>query len=617
MTATAQWERPKTTRRYLHPPKAERIFTLWAEGKVIYSDVDLLKDNALIDYFDLNCHGLWFFSGEDRIAADFRTVRNGIHPDGIPVHSICNTFGKLTVTVEGVSDIGRQPTCFLKVTLENLHPDPVEERFGFLLRTGNEAELVFGAPDVYAPYAPELSVWKQAPATWQQAAPSLWQDGARFVRTGEAGFDWDAEAGAVSKKFRLEPGESFTFTLALGKGASAPFDYDAIRAKSVRWWEQELTRLDRLPTHITSDLEKLSLFRNLTVQCLQCFCYPVGETFLLSRQGGLQRHVWPYESMFALEALGRIGSFRDYIEPVIAAYFDRMQTQEGEIISFGMRWAMFTANVLHSFAACSLAYGEDFYNRYREPAIRAFAWIRKTRASSATMDGCVNGLFPPRASTDCQFVFQAFTVTDTQNLMDLQVFLKAAERFHDPLLPEIRAEYEDYLAHLRKYFQILIDEAEGKDEIRHTSYVPCIKADETQYAFQPHMDRFPMLLELDPEITEKIITYGKRRGFMAVNGLYCKMPDGRAPSKHNLVDPDGQTRVWYTTVFEYSWFYIFLKQKDYARAKEILHAVQRYSMTEEGYMLERYHPHNPYYLPWSPNNSANGRLIQMLLDFCP
>ena len=105
--------------------------------------------------------------------------------------------------------------------------------------------------------------------------------------------------------------------------------------------------------------------------------------------------------------------------------------------------------------------------------------------------------------------------------------------------------------------------------------------------------------------------------FMAVNGLYCKMPDGRTPSKHNLVDPDGQTRVWYTTVFEYSWFYTFLKQKDYARAEEILHAVQRYSMTEEGYMIERYHPHNPYYLPWSPNNSANGRLIQMLLDFCP
>ena len=35
-----EWQRAKTTRRYIHPPKAERMYTLWADGKIIYGDID-------------------------------------------------------------------------------------------------------------------------------------------------------------------------------------------------------------------------------------------------------------------------------------------------------------------------------------------------------------------------------------------------------------------------------------------------------------------------------------------------------------------------------------------------------------------------------------------------
>ena len=40
----------------------------------------------------------------------------------------------------------------------------------------------------------------------------------------------------------------------------------------------------------------------------------------------------------------------------------------------------------------------------------------------------------------------------------------------------------------------------------------------------------------------------------------------------------------------------------------------RYSMTEEYYMVERYDSADPYFVPWSPNVSASGRLINMMLD---
>ena len=62
MQKTESWLRPKTTRRYLHPPKAERLYTLWAEGKLILGEV-----NRCIDwrsYRWLDCHGLWLVQGE-------------------------------------------------------------------------------------------------------------------------------------------------------------------------------------------------------------------------------------------------------------------------------------------------------------------------------------------------------------------------------------------------------------------------------------------------------------------------------------------------------------------------------------------------------------------------
>ena len=51
-----EWQRPKTTRRYLHPPKSERMYTLWREGKIIFARSDLAVRN---EYFDLVSAGMW------------------------------------------------------------------------------------------------------------------------------------------------------------------------------------------------------------------------------------------------------------------------------------------------------------------------------------------------------------------------------------------------------------------------------------------------------------------------------------------------------------------------------------------------------------------------------
>ena len=50
------------------------------------------------------------------------------------------------------------------------------------------------------------------------------------------------------------------------------------------------------------------------------------------------------------------------------------------------------------------------------------------------------------------------------------------------------------------------------------------------------------------------------------------------------------------------------------KAQEIIDAEINYSMTDEYYMVERFSDRDPWFVPWSPNASAAGRLILMFLN---
>ena len=79
------------------------------------------------------------------------------------------------------------------------------------------------------------------------------------------------------------------------------------------------------------------------------------------------------------------------------------------------------------------------------------------------------------------------------------------------------------------------------------------------------------------------------------------------------MDADGVVRMWYTTADDIYWLYTFCRLGRKDKANEVLDATLKYSITKDGMMVERYHPRDPFFAPWSPNASANGRLILMLL----
>ena len=201
-------------------------------------------------------------------------------------------------------------------------------------------------------------------------------------------------------------------------------------------------------------------------------------------------------------------------------------------------------------------------------------------------------------------VFQHWTVTDCFALTALDEMASMLEKFGDPAASAVRAEYLDYKSVIRGLVKRFAPE--DAEEIR----IP-LTADgndcELINSFYPYLHQPMPLMVLKDEISlrdvERLYKYFVRVG-LTQNGLYDRMPY-----------KDGNTHIWYTSIAEYEWFTLWLHFGVTHKAKEIIEAQFRYSMTDEYYMIERYADNDPYFVPWSPNVSAMGRLVIMLTEF--
>ncbi|MBE6778560.1 MAG: hypothetical protein E7541_04150 [Ruminococcaceae bacterium] len=600
-----EWQQPVTTRRYLQPPQSQRLLTLWREGKVMLGEATAHPGPVIHEYATEHACGLWPVVGKEPASADVTRTESRICPDGTPVHTVINRYGDLAMTVEALGDTRRAATAYLKITLQNVGSLPLSERVGVYLRAGQEEALLPGAPDFYRHYDPDLSVWQALPATFRREG-DVCRDGDYFVTfTGEVPFDYDEASGLLYADITLPAGADRTVYLTLGKGETVCRPYDEQKAETIAYYQKELGRLVPLPPAL--EAEHGSLIRHLTVQMLQCFTRTKGKELVICRQGGLQRHMWAFEALYVLEALDQLGDFDDYVEPAISLYFEEMQQEDGEVVPLGRYWAMASAMALYSFADHAIKVGNRYWCKHREAALRAFACIQNTRASTKEQVGVLVGLYPPRPSCDCELVFQSWTFTDTMNLIGLRRFADAATLLNDPLAAEIRAEYDAYRAVVRHCFDVAKQKSDPAEGIALSSFVPDYTGDETLFAFSPFIGTVTAALELDREDVEGLTRYMRSKGRIH-EGLYWRMPD-----HHYSKDADGVMRVWYTTLEEYYWFDTFLRLGMTEECEAIIDSTLRYSMSPEYLMQERYHLRDPYFCPWSPNASANGRLVTMLL----
>ncbi len=612
-----EWQRPKTTRRYIHPPMSERMYTMWREGKIMFGENEVAVRN---EYFDLVSAGMWFLDN-DMKPFDFHEAIIYHREDGIPVHGLGFKLGALDFSIEAFSDFGRTPGCYIKLKVENNRITPERAELGFMLRTGKEGELIFGAPDVYISYDPDIEVWKNKPSTWKYEG-GVFTDGTREILPDtDMKFDFCEECGIAKTSFELLPGESKEAVFSFNVGKASKVDYDKNRAECIAAWESELSRINKISSSIRSNKPVMRMIKNLVVQLLQCFTRPKGTDFVLARQGGLQRQVWTYETMPVLESLQRLGDFDDYIEPVMDVYFNKFATESGEMVPLAIPWAMATGTVLYSFGTYTARRGDKaYFEKYRDKAYKAFLWIKNLRASVKEEPGVAAGLFPPLRSCDDELVFQSWCSTDTFNLRGLDAFAAACEQFGDKAAEEVREEANSYRARIMEIWKDIRD-AQCGDELK-IPFSPRVSDEKIMesYHFSYPISYFVEAMDLPVEDALRIID---SYPFMTKpdGTLYDRMPDRKneisevsGSTRYNF-DENGKCIVWYVCCHEWHWFKYFHRHGRLDKCIPILYGAEQYAMTDEYYMCERYNQRDPYFLPWSPNASASGRMLIMLLDY--
>ena len=594
------------------------MYTMWREGKIMFGENEVAVRN---EYFNLISAGIWFLN-EELSPFDFHEAVLYQHEDGIPVHGIGYKLGALDFTLEACSEFGRTPSCYIKVKVENNRITPETAKFGFILRTGKEGDLIFGAPDVYISYNPDVEVWKNQPATWKKSG-NLFTDGEReILAIGDSDFEFCEESGIASTSFTLLPGESREFVFSFNVGHAKNVCYETAKSEYIKCWEGELARINKITDAVKNNKNVYRMIKNLAIQLMQCFTRPKGVDFVLARQGGLQRQVWTYETMPVLESLQRLGDFDDYIEPVIDVYFNKFATESGEIVPLAIPWAMATGTVLYSFGTYAVRRGDKaFFEKYRDKAYKAFLWMKELRASVKDEHGVAAGLFPPLRACDDELVFQSWASTDTFNLRGMDAFANACTIFGDKDAGVVLEEAESYRARIMELWEEIRKEQIG-DELR-VPFSPRVSDEKIMesYHFSYPIAYFVDAMDLPYEDVLRIYKTYQDIMFKSDGTLFDRMPDRKneisevsGSTRYNF-DEEGRCIVWYVCTHEYHWFKYFVRHGLREKCVPILYGAEQYAMSDEYYMCERYNQRDPYFMPWSPNASASGRLINMLLDF--
>lgn len=620
-TKDSQWRRAFTPKRYLHGPFSEYMYTLWA-------DMKLLCGPVVEKSCGYRSSGVKLLLGDQLRSPDFEVVKSIAREDGLPLHALSFETEEYRIDMEACCSTGvRIPSSFVKITLTNLTHKTLQDQFALLPRTGREDHLVGMEVDGYAHFDSNEHNWGFLESKWSYDGSRYLTDGEYEITLGQCDFNpvWQADADELvwyQRKllllpYTLEPkqNKTLTFIMRPKTDARTQFCYETVRESAADFWKTQLSRLHCVP----DSYAHMDVVRNLTVQCLQMFSYPQGKDYVLPRQGGLQRIIWPAEAWEFLVMLNKMGDFGEYTERAYDTFFDVMSVQEGEEAGFlqaANGWASHTAAAV----LCCSDYllntrSQRVYEKYRDKLYRAFCWIQRKRLSTYEMDCIGKGIFPPMRSSDWPGEYQSWCITDCTNLQGLERLACAFEFYRDPCAAEVRDAYVEYMACMKRLLAAEVEKNTRGDEILLTNKIGIELTDPPS---GPYFDDGPRDLLLagvmDPnsETTEKAERYFRRRGCMR-NGLTGLMNDGLIFQGHNADPWAGHT--WYTSSGDKGWFMTWLKRGEREKARQTLEAQLYYGMTSAYYLMERYADNDPYWVPWCPNASANGRLLQMLFAY--
>lgn len=603
------WGVTFTQKRYIHPPLAENMVSMWANSMILIGEIRGGRESQAIlagrrDQSTLPSSALIFTLNGNFMPRESTKYKS--RKDGYPIHALSKDVDGIRFFEEAFCDSERVPTAYVKVTLQNITDAPITFTFGAMVRTGPEFSLIgCSEPDGYFLHESKKPEWLSMPK-FKKSKGKL-TDGVYTLRFSGNEFITERFEDDLSTSITLKSKEKKTLYFSFSRSFNTPERYSIARENTETFWKNELAKAKNVPTYSDE-----GVFNNLLAQCLQMFCYPKEENYVLLRQGGIQRYIWPNEAISIITALAKIGGYESYLKKVIDMYFNVLQTKEGEnlgqITNFGIGWGGIPGAVLEAYAYVATN-DESVYTTYYDEAMLAFRWIEKQREFTRNDEASVSGLFPAWRSSDYGSPKQVWAYTDCWMLQGYEAMLDLFKKKNAPDLKEVESATANY----RNTIQAVFDR--------------CIEgADLTKTLILPRD------AHNDPELEQKILK--EYMNFAHAQTLLLKMgfagyetPVAIAMQKYfkdlkcknNLffpfTEPDETGgRKWYTSFCEYDMFLYHKNGKNMEEAKKVLDSQLKYVVNNEYYMSERQHSHDCYYAPWQPNGSASGRTLSMLID---
>lgn len=632
-STTSPWGKFFTSKRYLHPPFAENIVTMWPSSMILIGEI--LGGNGAQRDRDGMCGesavpsaGLMFGVNRPRERTVYapqgiqNDMKEGFMPqeivkyvtrkDGVPVHTFVKDFEEFRFYEEAFCDTKRIPTAYVKVTIENVLSESQTLRFGVFVRSGAEFELIgCKDPDGYYPFCQTEERWK--PLQRFKREKGVLTDGVYRLYFPETEHFSQSGLQDLSLTLTLSPKEKRTFTFAFTRNGETPCKYGAARARTLAFWTKELSKAKLRPNKKSGD----PLFNNLTAQNLQMFCIPQGENYVLVRQGGLQRYIWPTEAKSLLVALSKTGGYEDYLQRAFATYFDVLQVKEGEnagqVVNFGIPWASITGAVLEAFSVAAKT-DASLYDRYIENATLAFRWIERERRKTYGDMNAVKGLFPPATSCDYgKDDSQIWGYTDCWLLESYEAFADLLKQKNSEDYFEVHNAYLEYYKSVQAVFDSVAREQEGEGKLELPYDASNVAEKETELdGCYFGLGKQHMVANV---LWKGFAGYGTETA-KRIYATYYSEKSCRSGLHHACyASGTGVGKTWYTSFADYDLYRYFGKCGDVKKQKEILDGQLKYGVSNEYYLSERYDDHDAFIAPWCPNASANGRLLLMLFDY--
>lgn len=417
----------------------------------------------------------------------------------------------------------------------------------------------------------------------------------------------------------LKPGESTHFSIKLlvddtdnsQFGLLASLKPEDIKDKALEGFRKEFS--DDAAS-MSFDKDKWSdRFTALQLSIKQMLLEYPNVTGWQTAQGGSSERfgVWVFEAVTMLRPMIRTGQLTDVRKGLdfIFSLQDsgcppagRFTTTEGAVGTTGPRWANTTGMALILASEYyEYTHDEDFLNVYLPKVMKAIHWIvgeiKATRKLNA--DGSrplTYGIMPYAVGCDADTGF-CLSDTDVMTFWGFRKAVEMLEYINHPEAPELLKELSLYHEDLLYVIDHLTHENGFIDRI--------VPIDGVRQQIQPKFDITDSMI---PMVMAGIMREDSQTYVNYMN--FCEKNYSAGEFLGGL-----DREIMYTNQCEHNWQQIYLRLGQWKKAFFVTHTNLRYGMSQDAFQTsERISLRNPAFAPWQPNGSANGRIIDMMLN---